>query len=316
VIALLLPAQSVYFPIHSAMKARASSLPPKAVPAGKPAPPASQPLLDAGRQPLYASLAQALTRDIVQKRYPVGGLLPTEDAIASRYGVSRHTVRQALRELKEEGLISSHAGIGTRVRSPSESPRVFGGINTIGDLLQFAESTEMRVLGRREIVADAAFAAEYHCKPGQVWFEVTLLRKVADQKRPLGHLRAYVRPEYADAVSRDKTFTRPIYALVEEHYGVRIIEVQQEITAVNLDADVALALKAADGQAALRITRHFLDRGGATVEISVGHYPSGMYTQRTRFRAHRSEREAEEPQQEPAAPARARARARARAPRA
>ncbi len=296
------------------MKARASSLPAKAAkaaPAGKapaPPPPVSRTLLDTGRQPLYASLAQALMRDIAQKRYPVGGLLPTEDAIASRYGVSRHTVRQALRELKEEGVISSHAGIGTRVRFPSESPRVFGGINTIGDLLQFAESTEMHVLGRREIVADATFAAQYHCKPGQAWLEITLLRKVADQKRPLAHLRAYVRPEYADAVSRDKTFTRPIYALVEERYGVRIIEVQQEITAVNLDADVARALKAADGQAAMRITRHFLDRGGATVEISVGHYPSGMYTQRTTFRAHRSERDAEGPPPEPPAPAAARAR--------
>ncbi|MBU2289373.1 MAG: GntR family transcriptional regulator, partial [Gammaproteobacteria bacterium] len=162
------------------MRARASPLPAKAALASKPAPGTSQLSLDSGRQPLYASLAQALTRDIAQKRYPVGGLLPTEDAIASRYGVSRHTVRQALRELKEEGLISSHPGIGTRVRSPSESPRVFGGINTIGDLLQFAESTEMRVLGRREIVADAAFAAQYQCKPGQVWFEISLLRKVAD----------------------------------------------------------------------------------------------------------------------------------------
>ncbi|MBU2409601.1 MAG: GntR family transcriptional regulator, partial [Gammaproteobacteria bacterium] len=82
------------------MRARASPLPAKAALASKPAPGTSQLSLDSGRQPLYASLAQALTRDIAQKRYPVGGLLPTEDAIASRYGVSRHTVRQALRELK------------------------------------------------------------------------------------------------------------------------------------------------------------------------------------------------------------------------
>lgn len=239
----------------------------------------------AGRQPLYASLAQSLMRDIAQSRYPVGSLLPTEDAIASRYGVSRHTVRQALRELKDGGVISSHPGIGTRVRAPSESPRVFGGINSIGELLQFAESTEMRVLARREITADAGFAAEFHCKPGQVWLQLTLLRKLADQKKALGHVQAYIRPEYADAVGREKSYTRPLYALIEEHYGVRIVDVLQEITAVNLDADTARALKAAEGQAAMRITRHFLDRNGATVEISVGHYPSGLYTQRTRFRA-------------------------------
>jgi DNA-binding GntR family transcriptional regulator len=287
------------------MRERASIPPPKAAEALPPDLPASQPGLDARRQPLYASLAQALMRDIAQKRYPVGSLLPTEDAIASRYGVSRHTVRQALRELKEEGVISSHAGIGTRVRAPSQSPRVFGGINTIGDLLQFAESTEMRVLARKEIVADAAFAAEHECKPGQVWLEVTLLRKVADQKRPLAHVRAYVRPEFADAVNRDKIFTRPLYAHIEEHYGLRVIEVQQEITAVNLDPEIARSLKAADGQAAMRITRYFYDRSGNTVEISIGHYPSGLYTQRSRFRAHRSERDDEQ-----AAPAAAAARAR------
>jgi GntR family transcriptional regulator len=251
-------------------------------------------LRETGRQPLYASLAQSLLRDIAQNRYPVGSLLPTEDAIGSRYGVSRHTVRQALRELKEEGVISSHPGIGTRVRAPSETPRVFGGINTIGELMQFAESTEMRVLGRREITADAAFAADYNCKPGQAWLQITLLRKVADQKRPLGHVQAYVRPEYADAVSKEKAYTRPLYALIEEHCGVRVVEVQQEITAVNLDAEVARALRAADGQAAMRITRYFLDRSGTTVEISVGHYPSGLYTQRSRFRAQRADRDNDE----------------------
>ena len=294
------------------MSARASTRPAKAAPAIAPDPPASQAALDS-RQPLYASLAQALLRDIAQNRYPIGSLLPTEDAIASRYGVSRHTVRQALRELKEEGVISSHPGIGTRVRAPSQSQRVFGGINTIGDLLQFAESTEMRVLARQEIVADTAFAQEHECKPGQAWLEVTLLRKVADQKRPLAHVRAYVRPEYADAVNRDRTFTRPLYALIEEHYKVRVVEVQQEITAVNLEPEVARALKAAEGQAAMRITRYFYDRSGATVEISIGHYPSGLYTQRSRFRAHRSERDDEQAGQEaeaPPAPAAPAARAR------
>jgi GntR family transcriptional regulator len=248
----------------------------------------------AGRQPLYATLAQALLRDISQQRYPVGGLLPTEDAIASHYGVSRHTVRQALRELKEEGVISSHRGVGTRVRAPSQEARVFGGVNTVADLLQFVESTEMRVIARKEMVADDAFAAEFRCKSGQGWVHVTLLRTVADQTRPLGHVQAFVRPEYAHALGPEESYRRPIYALVEERCGVRIVEVLQEITAVNLDADIARALGTAEGQAAMRITRHFLDRTGATVQISIGHYPSGLYTQRSRFRAHRSRHEATE----------------------
>ena len=243
--------------------------------------------LVAARQPLYISLAQTLLRDIAQKRYPVGSLLPTEEELASRYGLSRHTVRQALRELKEEGVITSHSGIGTRVRAPSEQPRTFGGIHSAGDLLQFVESTVMRLISRQEVIADAHFAAQFGCKPGQAWLQLTLLRSVADQKRPLGYLHVYLRPEHAAAVGRVKSFSQPIYAHIEKRYGVRIVEVLQEITAVNLGAQAADALQTHEGEAAMRITRHFLDRNGGTVQISIGHYPSGLYTQSSRFRTQR-----------------------------
>lgn len=254
--------------------------------------------LDAGRQPLYVSLAQALKRDIEHDRYPVGSLLPTEDAIGARFGVSRHTVRQALRELKEDGFIAATPGIGTRVRARAESSRFFSGINTISELLQFAESTKMRVIGRRELIADAAFAKQFHCKPGQAWLEVQLLRRAGDRGPPLGFVQAFVRPEYEQALGREKLFTRPVYSVIEERCGVRVVEVQQEITAANLDAAMARELKVAEGQAALRITRWFFDRAGAVVEISVGHYPSGLYTQLSRFRV---QRDADEQRSEPAA---------------
>ena len=267
------------------------------------------PALESGRQPLYLSLAHALKHDIDQGRYPVGGLLPTEEEIATRYALSRHTVRQALRELKEDGVISAHPGIGTRVRARTESARFFSGISTVADLLQFVESTEMQVLGRQEVVADEAFAAQFHCKPGQAWLEVKLLRKLPEHKRPLGYVQAYVRAEYAQALGRDKSYNRPIYSVIEERCGVRIVEILQEITAANLDAAMARVLKAKEGQAAMRITRFFLDRAGTVVEISVGHYPSGLYTQRSRFRAHRAERE-EPPTEAVAPPARAVAKAR------
>jgi GntR family transcriptional regulator len=242
--------------------------------------------LDTVRQPLYASLARTLIQDIDQERFPVGSLLPPEGTIAQRYGVSRHTVRQALRELREEGLITAQRGIGTRVRARSESPQFFSGVNTVDDLLQFVESTEMQVIGRKEIVADAEFARDFHCKPGQAWVEVDLLRKL--EKQPLGYVQAFLRPEHADAMRGQKVFLRPVYSVIEERYGVRIAEVLQEITAANLTQAMARVLKTQPGTAAMRITRYFLDRTGSVIEISVGHYPSGLYTQRSRFRALRT----------------------------
>ena len=257
------------------------------VPAAAPPPPALAPRqLDAVRQPLYLSLARALLTDIDTGRYALGSSLPPEDSLAQRYGVSRHTVRQALGELKREGVIWARAGIGTKVRERPQTPRFFSGIQNVSDLMQFVGTTEMHVQSRREVVADDEIAAQLHCQPGQAWAQITILRRITGQKLPLNYLQAYLRPEYADAIGTLQVLTQPIYSMLEARYGVRIVEVQQEITAAALTREMARALQCLEGQAALRITRYYLDRNGTVVEVGVGHYPSGRYTQRTSFRAH------------------------------
>ena len=202
-----------------------------------PAPLAADRPLQGVRQPLYLSLARSLMQDIDKGRYPVGSSLPPEDSLAQRYGVSRHTVRQALRELKDDGVVWSRAGVGTIVRARTETPRFFSGIKTVSDLLQFVEATEMHVIERGEVVADSALAAQLYCPVGQAWTEITILRKVPQQKLPLSYLQVYLRTEYADAVGPQKVFRQPIYSMVEARFGVRIVEVRQEITAANLTRD-------------------------------------------------------------------------------
>lgn len=243
------------------------------------------PRLEGGRQPLYLSLARTLMREIEQGRYPLGTALPPEESLTRHYGVSRHTVRQALRELKDEGVIWSRAGIGTIVRSKPQTPRFFAGIKTVWDLLQFVDATQMHVLRRGEVVADAQLAEQLRCQAGQAWFGIDILRKLPREKVPLSFLQVYVRPEYAAAIGPEKVFTRPIYSMLEERFGLRIVEVKQEITAANLEPEMARAVKAQENQAALRITRYYLDRSGTIVEVGIGYYPSGRYTQRSSFRA-------------------------------
>ena len=50
-------------------------------------------------------------------RFPVGSLLPTELELCERYDASRHTVRGALPELQELGLVSRRKNVGTRVEA-------------------------------------------------------------------------------------------------------------------------------------------------------------------------------------------------------
>ena len=65
----------------------------------------------------YSTLARVLTDEIETGRYKVGQLIPTEAELQRRFDVSRHTVREALRDLKDRGLILARAGVGTVVRA-------------------------------------------------------------------------------------------------------------------------------------------------------------------------------------------------------
>lgn len=65
---------------------------------------------------LWRQIAGELEADIVARRYPPGGRLPTEFELAERFGVNRHTVRRAVASLGESGLVRIEQGRGTFVQ--------------------------------------------------------------------------------------------------------------------------------------------------------------------------------------------------------
>lgn len=235
-------------------------------------------------QPIYKRLALQLTIDIESGKYPVGEILPTEDTLSKIHKVSRHTVRQALRELKEDGLIASRARIGTIVKRQSTESKFLHGINTIADLLQFVYATEMHVISVKKIRTDALLAKELDCPIGQQWIAATIIRTMPDHLKPLSYLQLYVVPEYGDVLKEAKILFKPIYSMIEAKHRVKIVEIFQDITAANLNKDQALILRAEEGQAALKIRRTYYDKAGSVVQISSSLYPSGRFVQSSRFR--------------------------------
>ncbi len=70
----------------------------------------------AATQPIYATLAERLRRDILNGTLVAGGYLPSEATLVRQQGVSRGTVRAAIAELVAEGLVVSRNGRGHEVR--------------------------------------------------------------------------------------------------------------------------------------------------------------------------------------------------------
>ncbi|QYK40626.1 MAG: phosphonate metabolism transcriptional regulator PhnF [Paracoccaceae bacterium] len=74
-------------------------------------------------EPLWQSIAQSLSAEIAQGIYAPGDRLPTEAKLSARFGVNRHTVRHALAQLAEQGLVHSRRGAGVFVHAaPTEYP--------------------------------------------------------------------------------------------------------------------------------------------------------------------------------------------------
>ena len=67
---------------------------------------------------IWREIEEALSSDIAAGIYPAGGRLPVEADLADRFGVNRHTVRQALAALQERGAISIEA---CAIRQPGVS---------------------------------------------------------------------------------------------------------------------------------------------------------------------------------------------------
>lgn len=239
------------------------------------------------RQSRYAVIASAIAADIESGRYPVGETLPAEAELMRQFGVSRHTVREALRELKGRGLVSSHSGIGTRVRANSGDQRFIHGVSTIQDLLQVVEATYLRVIETRELVADEAWAALLRCSPGQHWTEVATLRMVRGKPVPIALVYAYIPPMYSAVVEDIEASTQPVFSMIEQRYGVRVVEIRQEVTAVTLDETQAQLLQLAAGASALKIVRHHLDAQDRVSQASIGIYPTERSSYVTSFRVQR-----------------------------
>src|SRR3954467_10854040 len=95
----------------------------------------------------YADLADDLRRRIASGELRPGRLLPSEAQLAGENDVSRVTVRKALAQLRDAGLVASRQGFGWYV-APSPLPQPLDGLRTIeANVLAAGQATERRVVG-------------------------------------------------------------------------------------------------------------------------------------------------------------------------
>lgn len=232
----------------------------------------------AGATTRYALLADSIIEDIGAGRYAVGSLLPTETELCEQFGVSRHTVREALRRLREMGLVSRHQGIGTRVKAAHGDARYVQSVDSISDLFTYIDKTRLAVVARCDLQVGLAQSLLLRCAPGQRWHMLEVLRVPEPGGLPMVTSEIYVPHAYA-AISREMEDLRvPIYTLIEQRYGERIVEVQQVMRPCAIPAKKARLLKVRSGFPGMEIIRHYMAADDQMLLVSKSLYPAGRFS--------------------------------------
>lgn len=237
-------------------------------------------------QPQYVLVAQALMRDITQGRYPVGSMLPTELELCTQFRVSRHTVREAIRKLQERGLIVRQRGVGTRVKSTRSESQYVQSTASIADLTQYVRDTRLVITKGREVIADSELSAKLHCNEGQRWIRVEGFRYAGKEKLPMALTQIYINPSYGGIQKLIGSMKVPVYRLIEDQFGERIVEVKQELRATTLSDSEARHLKVKAGSAGLLITRHYVGAKHQVLEVAVNLHPANRFAYVTSLRLH------------------------------
>ena len=232
----------------------------------------------AGR-PLYARVADALMAEITTGQRQVGSLLPTEHELCALHGVSRATVRQAMLLLKDQGLVSSSQGIGTRVMASNTRTDYVLSAQSANETMGYVAETHFVTKRRRMLRANAALARGLGVAEGSEWLHVHGLRVLTKQPSPpLAISDIYVVAAHADLVDHADHATTPVYGLLERTGRARITEIAQDVTAVQLAPGQARVLRSEAGGSALHVLRRYLDEDNRPVEVTCNLHPSDRFT--------------------------------------
>lgn len=246
--------------------------------------PTAAPVPTGARAPRYLQLTELLAREIREGRYPVGSLLPPEPQLCQRFAVSRHTVREAVRLLCEQGLVSRHQGVGTRVRATQSEKRYIASLSSLRDLMEYAQQTCLKYLGSRWIDADADLARLMRCNEGERWLEVDTCRYPVTGGEPIVHMRIFVRPQCDGLQYALEEGDAWIYGLVEKFGGERILEAQQVVGAIGVPEESAAILGVEPGSPGLFVRRYYTGRNDRLLSVSLNVYPVDRFEFATRWR--------------------------------
>ncbi len=228
------------------------------------------PLDETSAQPLYQQLQRALRGAIENGIIGPDDALPPERDLAEMLGVSRITVRKAIDELVEDGLLIRKQGSGTFVSNRVE--KNFAKLTSFSEDMR-ARGREPRSvwLNRAEGTVTPEESLTLRSSPGTPVFRFHRIRYADDAPMAIEYATVI-----ASCLTSLETVESSLYEALERT-GNRPVRALQRLRAVLLTAEQAKLLKAQEGEAGLLVARVGYLKDGRAVEYSQSYYRGEIY---------------------------------------
>lgn len=181
--------------------------------------------------PYYIQLMDILREKVQQKEWAPGDQIPGEKDLCEHYQVSRTVVRQALREMEFDGVISRQKGKGTFIAPPKISEGLVQKLTGFyQDMVERGLKPVTKVLHQQVIPANEKIAGFLNIKPGEAVVDIQRLRFVGEE--PIQMVTTYIPYKMCPSLADVDLTNRSLYEYLQTECGIFIAKGKRYIEAV------------------------------------------------------------------------------------
>ena len=207
---------------------------------------------------------------------PAGSRLPSEPELAKQLGVSRATLREAMRMFETQGLIRRRQGAGTFI--VGKPPVIEGGLEILESMLTLARRTGLGVgrgpVNTEETSANAETAQELEIAEGSAVIRIS--RTMSADDRPVAYLVDTLPLDVLAPGELDSKFDGSVLDFLLKR-GDPLTISYTYITATNATAEVAKMLEIQRGDVLLQFSARLFTASGKVVDYSHSYFLPGYF---------------------------------------
>jgi len=226
------------------------------------------------KMPLHRQAEEQLRKLIKDNHYKEGDLFPKETDLARRWGISRNTLRQAIHNLVNDGLLERKKRSGTLVKKKKIT-------TDLSNWFSFTHEMELKGMPFKDLFhlvktvkANADVAKGFGIEKDSKLICLERIRSTG--KKPMVYFESFFHPRIG--LTGKENFKQPLYEMLDNEFHMVPVYSQEEIRAIAATEKIASLLGIEKGMPVMERKRLVLDAGRKPIEYNTCYYRSDWFT--------------------------------------